>query len=107
VGRYLEIAERALLDFGSFTAGLQGYDINDRNDQRSESPTRSPISTVIAVNLMFGTCADCLQPDDGSTSVVILAMLPDKPWRHAQCYSRWINEIGAEGNEADHGGSKS
>ena len=40
-----------------------------------------------AVVLLPGTCAECGGLDDGSTSVVIMAMLPDKPWRHSACYS--------------------
>jgi hypothetical protein len=86
MGRYLEIAERALQGFGSIPAERQGYDINDRNDQRSESANRSPTAAT-AEPLLLSTCADCGAIDDGSTSVVIELARPDQPWWHSCCYS--------------------
>jgi hypothetical protein len=46
--------------------------------------------------LLPGRCAECSGVDDGTLSVVIELARPGQPWRHAQCYSQWINETGKE-----------
>jgi len=83
--RFPDVYPRAISANSANSSELGPNGTNGTNGTGAEEP-----------NLLPGKCAECGDLDDGTLSVVIMAMLQDKPWRHAQCYSRWIAAIGNE-----------
>ncbi len=59
------------------------YPLTDITDKRSKPGTETE-------NLLPGICAECGERDGGTLSIVIDLTRPEKPWRHAGCYTRWV-----------------